>query len=110
MPTGSFEELIFFYKRESTADTAGAAWLCKPNARNGLIEGSLINNGPSVYREKTRNLITSRYTTDWEQNFVETLQFGTKKLSFDDFLMTTWNGENESQRKKKPQIPRLSPL
>ena len=30
-----------------------------------------------------------------------------KKLSFDDFLMTTWVRENESERKKEPEIPRL---
>ena len=33
--------------------------------------------------------------------------FEQKKLPFDDFLMTTWEQENESKRKKKPQIPRL---
>ena len=30
-----------------------------------------------------------------------------KKMSFDEFLMTTWEQENESDRKKEPQIPRL---
>ena len=29
-------------------------------------------------------------------------------MSFDDFYMTTWEQENESKRKKEPQIPRLS--
>ena len=33
------------------------------------------------------------------------INFNKEKLSFDDFLMTTWEGENESQRKKEPQIP-----
>ena len=33
--------------------------------------------------------------------------FEQKKLSFDDFLMTTSERENESERKKEPQIPRL---
>ena len=33
--------------------------------------------------------------------------FERKNLSFDDFLMTTWERENKSERKKKPQIPRL---
>ena len=40
---------------------------------------------------------------DWEQNdvvLVKTLSYETKKLSFDDFLMTYWEQENESQRKK----------
>ena len=32
--------------------------------------------------------------------------FEWKKVSFDDFLVTTWEQENESQRKKEPQIPR----
>ena len=36
--------------------------------------------------------------------------FGLKTLSFDDFLMTTWEPEVESQRKKEPQIPRLGYL
>ena len=31
-----------------------------------------------------------------------------KNLSFDDFLMTTWEPEVESQRKKEPQILHLS--
>ena len=30
-----------------------------------------------------------------------------KKMSFDDIFMTTWEHENESERKKEPQIPRL---
>ena len=34
--------------------------------------------------------------------------FERKKVSFDDFFMTTWERENESERKKEPQIPRLS--
>ena len=38
--------------------------------------------------------------------WVKTLLFWTK-LSFDDFLMTTSEQENESERKKEPQIPRL---
>ena len=29
-------------------------------------------------------------------------------LSFDDFLMTTWEQENESKWKKEQQIPHLS--
>ena len=29
------------------------------------------------------------------------------KVSFDDFFMTAWERENESERKKEPQIPRL---
>ena len=33
--------------------------------------------------------------------------FEWKKVSFDDFFMTTWARENESERKKEPQIPRL---
>ena len=33
--------------------------------------------------------------------------FEQKKVSFDDFYMTTWEQENESERKKDPQIPRL---
>ena len=33
--------------------------------------------------------------------------FDWEKLSFDYFLMTTWEREVESQRKKKPQIPSL---
>ena len=33
--------------------------------------------------------------------------FEQNKLSFDDFLMTTWEQENESERKKEPQILRL---
>ena len=33
--------------------------------------------------------------------------FEPKKLSFDDFLMTTWERENESERKKEPEIPCL---
>ena len=28
-----------------------------------------------------------------------------EKLTYDDFLMTAWEGEVESQRKKEPQIP-----
>ena len=28
-------------------------------------------------------------------------------MSFDDFIMTTWEQENESERKKELQIPRL---
>ena len=32
--------------------------------------------------------------------------FEWEKLSFDDFLMMTWEREVESQRRKKPQIPR----
>ena len=34
--------------------------------------------------------------------------FEWEKLSFDDFLMTTWEPEVDSQRKKKPKIPRPS--
>ena len=34
--------------------------------------------------------------------------FKRTKLSFDDFLMTT--SERENERKKEPQIPRLSEL
>ena len=48
---------------------------------------------------------------DWEQNdvvLVKTWSSWTKMLSFDDFLMTTWERENEGQRKKTPQIPRPS--
>ena len=30
--------------------------------------------------------------------------FWTKKMSFDDFLMTTWEQEKENKRKKEPQI------
>ena len=29
---------------------------------------------------------------------------------FDDFLMTTWEQENKSERKKEPKIPRLNQL
>ena len=32
--------------------------------------------------------------------------FEQNKLSFDEFLMTTWEQENESERKKEPQILR----
>ena len=31
-----------------------------------------------------------------------------KKVSFDDFFMVTWEREKESERKKEPQIPRLN--
>ena len=34
--------------------------------------------------------------------------FYQKKMSFGDFLMTTWERENESEEKKEPEIPRLS--
>jgi hypothetical protein len=34
--------------------------------------------------------------------------FEWEKLSFDDFSMTTWEREVESQRKKKPKIPQLN--
>ena len=40
---------------------------------------------------------------------MKTLSFEQNKLSSDDFLMTTWEGENESERKKESQIPRLKP-
>ena len=30
-----------------------------------------------------------------------------KKVSFDDFYMTTWERGNESERKMEPQIPHL---
>ena len=33
--------------------------------------------------------------------------FERKKLSFDDFLMTTWEQKNKSKRKKEPEIQRL---
>ena len=33
--------------------------------------------------------------------------FDWEKLSFDYFLMTTWEREVDSQKKKEPQIPRL---
>ena len=41
--------------------------------------------------------------------WVKTLPYFThlnkKKVSFDEFFMMTWEGENESERKKEPQIP-----
>ena len=36
--------------------------------------------------------------------------FEWKKVSFDDFLVTTWQREDKSQRKKEPQIPYPSDL
>ena len=44
------------------------------------------------------------------KHFVLNPHFEWKRVSFDYFLMTTWKRENESQRKKKPQIPRQSPF
>ena len=42
---------------------------------------------------------------DWEKNDVVIVKsFGTKKLSFDDFLMTTLEQENENQRKKQTPL------
>ena len=38
-------------------------------------------------------------------HFVLNPHFEWKRVSFDGFLMTTWEPENKSQRKKKPQIP-----
>ena len=38
--------------------------------------------------------------------FTQYLFLNEKKVSFDDFFMTTW--ERESERKKEPQILRLS--
>ena len=43
-------------------------------------------------------------------SFILNHHFEWKKLSFDDFLMTTWEQENESQRKNKSQIPPLNLL
>ena len=42
----------------------------------------------------TQMIIFSPNTTFW-----------TKKVSFDNFFMLTWEWENKSDRKKKPQIP-----
>ena len=57
-----------------------------------------------VVKKKSHQMTPFFQNEDWEQNdvvLVKTLSFGTKKkLSFDDFLMTTWERENESQRKK----------
>ena len=47
-----------------------------------------------------------KYSLKWSHYSLST-HFEWEKLSFDDFLVTTWEQEVESQRKNKPQIPPL---
>ena len=42
----------------------------------------------------------------YDDLFTQYLFLNKKKVSFDDFFMTTWERENESKRKKEPQILR----
>ena len=72
-------------------------------------------------RGLSENIIISVKTSSkhhhFSENFIKTSSFQWKlyhfeqtKLSFDDFLMTTSEQENESERKKKTQILRLGNL
>ena len=59
-----------------------------------------------VIKNSNENLSYSK----WRQNEVIiylNTHFESEKLLFYDFLMTSWEQEVESQRKKKPQIPHL---
>ena len=47
-----------------------------------------------------------KYSLKWSHYSLNS-HFEWEKLSVDDFWMKTWEREFESQRKKKPQIPRL---
>ena len=48
-----------------------------------------------------------KYLLKWSHYSLNT-HFEWEKLSFDDFLMMTWEREDKSQIKKNPQIPHLS--
>ena len=48
-----------------------------------------------------------KYSLKWSHYSLNS-HFEWEKLSFDDFLVTTWEWKGESKRKKKPQIPRPS--
>ena len=54
---------------------------------------------------------TAGYVVQKDKVFTEMMMislrllFWTKKLSVDDFLMTTWVRENKSERKKESEIP-----
>ena len=50
-----------------------------------------------------------KYSLKWSHYSLGT-HFEWDKLSFDDFLVTTWEREVESQRKNIPQIPHLIPI
>ena len=58
---------------------SGRCLICKPNAHNNSIKGSLINNRPSICRSwgETCNLITSRDITLLIQIKTHTIKIGT---------------------------------
>ena len=59
-----------------------------------------------VIKWKLILFLMMKYLLKWSHYSLNT-HFEWEKLTFDDFLVTTWEREVESQRKKKPQIPRL---
>ena len=58
-----------------------------------------------IKKSSNDNFFCSKKGFEWNHTIQWKLyHFEPKKLSFDDFLMTTWEQENKSERKNEPEI------
>ena len=87
------KKVVFQKKILSLPCTMGSHYLALKTSLKSHQMTTLFIQNDNVF---TQMLIFSLKPLFWAK----------KKLSFDDFLLTTWEWENKSKRKKEPEIQR----